>query len=238
LKLLVFTATYNEKDNVIPLIHGVWQVVPEADLLIIDDASPDGTGRLLDMESSKNSKLKVIHRPGKLGVGSAHKIALQYALDQNYDKLVTMDADFSHEPSVIREMNTRLDEYEFVIGSRFVNGGRVDYVGFRRFISLGANWMARYLLGIKLHETTTSFRGFRRSLLQKLPIKTIEAEGYSFFLECSYFICLTTKNFFEIPIHFKDRQFGQSKISKHEILMGFLTVFRLFFYRVLRVVGR
>jgi dolichol-phosphate mannosyltransferase len=231
-KTLVFTATYNEKENITPLLEGIWNSVPSADIFVIDDNSPDGTGKVLDSIANNNSKLIVRHREGKLGVGSAHREALAYARDKGYGILITMDADFSHDPSVVKTMIEALAKHEFVIGSRFIHGGQLDYHGFRRFISFGANLLARYVLGITCRETTTSFRGFRASLLQRLPINKVKAEGYSFFLECTYIICRTTQSVLEIPIHFQDRRFGQSKISQSEIYKGLFTVLRLCFSRV------
>jgi len=226
-KVLVFTATYNEKENITPLLEGIWNSVPNADIYVIDDNSPDGTGDVLDAISKNNWKLKVHHRAGKLGVGSAHSEAITYARTQGYGKLITMDADFSHDPAVIKSLVEALDKYEFVIGSRFAEGGKLDYHGFRRFISFGANFLSRYVLGITCRETTTSFRGFHASLLERLPIKDVKADGYSFFLECTYMICRTTKSVHEIPIHFQDRRYGQSKISQSEIYKGLFTVLRL-----------
>lgn len=227
-KVLIFTATYNERDNIILLLEGIWQVVPQAEILVIDDNSPDGTGQVLDDIADKDSRLLVQHRSGKMGVGSAHREAITFARRNSYDALITMDADFSHDPWVIPQMLHALDQnYDYIVGSRFVEGSKIDYVGFRRMISIGANILARGGLGITCRETTTSFRCFSRELLQRLPIDQVKADGYSFFLECTFLICRTTRKILEIPIHFQDRRFGQSKISKNEIYRGFLTLARL-----------
>lgn len=231
-KTLVFTATYNEKQNIPLLIDQIWKAVPNTDIFVIDDNSPDGTGLVLEQIAKENSRLSIKHRPGKMGVGSAHREAITYAREKGYDMLITMDADFSHDPKVIEQMVKGLEKNDFVIGSRFAPGGQLDYHGFRRFISVGANLLARYALGITCSETTTSFRGFSKGMLNKLPIDQVKAEGYSFFLECTYLVCRTTKNILEIPIHFQDRMYGQSKISQAEIYKGFLTLFRLFFKRL------
>lgn len=231
-KLLVFTATYNESGNISPLLDGIWSAAPLAQVLVIDDGSPDGTGKVLDAIARKNSNLIVKHRPGKMGVGSAHREALLFARETGYDTVISLDADFSHDPLVISKIMEALKTHEFVIGSRFIAGGRLDYRGFRRLISWGANRLARAALGIRFRETTTSFRGFTKSLLKRLPIELIQSEGYSFFLECSYFVGRTTKRVLEIPIHFQDRRFGQSKISQSEIYNGFFTLFRLFSKRL------
>lgn len=231
-RTLVFAATYNERDNIEKLIAQIWQAVPATDILIVDDNSPDGTGQVLDQIAAKNPKLKVIHRSGKLGVGSAHKVAFRYARENGYAALVTMDADFSHDPQVIPKLLAALAGHDFVIGSRFAPGGSLDYSGFRLLISRGANFLARTLLGIIPYETTTSFRAFGPKMLASLPIENVQADGYSFFLECTYLICRHTNKVFEIPIHFLDRVHGKSKISNKEILNGFLTLFRLFFSRI------
>jgi dolichol-phosphate mannosyltransferase len=231
-KVLVFTATYNERENVTPLIEGIWGSAPHADIFVIDDNSPDGTGEVLDSIAKENSKLKIRHRAGKLGVGSAHREAINYARENGYQKLITMDADFSHDPKVIQLIVESLNQYEYVVGSRFVDGGKLDYHGLRRLISFGANFLSRYALGITCRETTTSFRGFNDTLLARLPINEVKAEGYSFFLECTYIICRTTKSVLEIPIHFQDRRYGKSKISRMEIYNGLLTVLRLFLSRL------
>lgn len=231
-KTLVFTATYNERDNILLLLEEIWQYAPTADILVTDDNSPDGTGQVLDEAAKKNSRLIVRHRPGKMGVGSAHREAITFAREKSYDALITMDADFSHDPAVIPQMIAALDQYDYIVGSRFIEGGKVDYIGFRRVISVGANILARGGLGITCRETTTSFRCFSRELLLKLPIEQVKADGYSFFLECTFLICRTTQKILEIPIHFQDRRFGQSKISKNEIYRGFLTLGRLTLLRL------
>jgi dolichol-phosphate mannosyltransferase len=236
-RTLVFTATYNEAGNIEPLLNEIWLAVPETSVLVVDDNSPDGTGKILDQIASRNPKLIVIHRPGKMGVGSAHKLAITYAADNGFDALVTMDADFSHEPKVLPALFGGLKQNHFVIGSRFVEGGRLDYTGFRLFISHGANFLAHALLGVIPRETTTSFRAFSRELLKTIPVQQIEADGYSFFLECTDSISLMTKRILEVPIHFQDRRYGKSKISKREIYMGFLTVGRLALDRARRIFG-
>ena len=151
-KILVFTATYNEKDNISIFLEKVWSEVPSADILVVDDNSPDGTGTLLDDISQKDSRLKVIHRPGKLGLGTAHHLGMLFAIRNGYSSLITMDADLSHDPSDIPALLQRLNTFDFVIGSRYMKGGSCDYKGYRRNVSLSANLAARKLLGIPLHE--------------------------------------------------------------------------------------
>jgi len=231
-RALVFTATYNEVDNIDALLKEVWASSPEAHVLVVDDNSKDGTGELLDRIASKTDKLHIIHRPRKLGLGTAHKVAFKFAAEQNFDVLITMDADFSHNPSYIPQMLDLIAGGEdFVIGSRFMEGGSCDYSGGRLFVSRSANIAAKFLLGLKHHEATTSFRAFNRHLITKLDLDTIRQNGYSFFLESVYRISRFTEKTVEIPIHFEDRRMGTTKISRKELRKGFFTLLRLGFER-------
>ena len=196
-------------------------------MLIVDDNSPDGTGPLLgEIAGQRGGQLHVIHRPGKLGLGTAHKLAFKFALKNGYDALITMDADYSHHPKYLRQMVQELAKSEFVTASRYVKGGRCDYDWKRQLLSRCANFMARSLLGISLHETTTSYRGFNRSLLEKMPVDRIKAEGYAFF-ESIFHAVRIAKTSSEFPIHFEDRRAGVSKISKKEIYRSVIRLLRL-----------
>ncbi len=213
--LLVFTATYNEADNIENLVRDVLAACPNAHLLIIDDASPDGTGRLLEQMKQTEARLSVVHRPLKLGLGSAHQLAM------------LLDADYSHDPAVIPRLVSELAEADFVIGARYAEGGSCDYHGYRKTVSLGANWAARFLLGIPLHEFTTSFRAFRVDFIRRLDLTRIRSHGYSFFLESVYRLHQAGARLREIPIHFRDRRAGTSKIPKFEIFVGMHQLIRL-----------
>jgi dolichol-phosphate mannosyltransferase len=231
-RVLVFTATYNEADNVVSLVREVFASLPQCDMLVVDDNSPDGTGRILDELRTQNSRLLVIHRSGKNGLGSAHKLAIQYAIAQGYDALITMDADFSHDPKYLPQMLRELESADFVIGSRYAPGGSCEYPPSRVALSRTANTLTRTLLGIPLRETTTSYRGFRRSLLERMNVDSIHADGYSYFVESLYQIsCIARSNgehrMAEFPIRFVDRRAGSTKISKREIWRGFTTLARL-----------
>jgi dolichol-phosphate mannosyltransferase len=243
-KVLVFTATYNELDNILPLVETILASLPTCDILVVDDNSPDGTGKLLEELRARQPRLQVIHRSGKNGLGSAHKLGMKYALENGYDALVTMDADFSHDPRVLPEMMRHLEAAEFVIGSRYVTGGSCEYPPSRVVLSTVANFLTRAILSIPVHETTTSYRGFRRSLLERMDVDAIRSEGYSFFVESIYQIRrLTTQGggslqgMTEFPIRFADRRAGSSKISKKEIWKGFSTLFRLGVQRALPFVA-
>jgi len=233
---LIFTATLNEVDNLESFVADCLAQLPDADMLVVDDNSPDGTGKLLDkLLGQYNGRLHVIHRPRKLGLGSAHKLAMKFALNGHYDALITMDADYSHHPRYLPTLRKLLSESEFVTGSRYVEGGRCDYGAGRQVISRGANFLARSLLGVKLYETTTSYRGFRRSLLLKLPIDKIKAEGYAFFFESIFHACRIADHVSEFPIHFEDRRAGTSKISKKEVFRAMIRLGRLTARRLLRM---
>ena len=231
-KLLVFTATYNEKDNITFFLEGVWRAVPSADILIVDDSSPDGTGVLLDQLAQREPRLKVVHRPGKLGLGTAHHLGILFAIRGGYSHLITMDADLSHDPSNIPALLNRLATFDFVIGSRYMDGGSCDYKGYRRNISIAANIAARKLLGIPLHEFTTSFRAFQVSKLAQVDFVKLHNNGYSFFMESVYRFSQAGLTLSECPINFRDRYAGTSKIPKFEIFRGIRKLLQLFISRL------
>lgn len=219
-KILVFFATYNELGNIDRMLQGVWKNCPHADVLVVDDNSPDGTGNLLNEFVLKGSRLKIIHRPGKLGLGSAHFMAMFYAIANQYDYLVTMDADLSHDPADIPRILEGLAIGDFVIGSRYMPGGSCDYSGYRKQLSLVANSAARLLTGISLHEFTTSYRGFNVEALAKVNFNWVGNYGYSFFLESIVRLNAAGLTIQEIPIHFYNRHSGNSKIPTFEIFRG------------------
>jgi len=231
-KTLIFTATYNEGENIVPLCVAILGLDPGYEMLVVDDNSPDGTGRLLDELAAAHSRLKVVHRPGKMGLGSAHELAMEYAKQQHYAALVTMDADFSHDPNDIPRLLKALDGVDFVTGSRYMKGGSCNYTGYRRVISIWANWWARRLLGIPLHEMTTSFRAFDIDFLRRVDLGQIKSNGYSFFMEIVFRLTRVGGRRTEVPICFADRRAGASKIPPFEIFNGlrhllYLTSLRL-----------
>jgi dolichol-phosphate mannosyltransferase len=238
-KILVFTATYNEADNIGPLVREVFTLLPTCDMLVVDDNSPDGTGRIIKELKLTYPRLQAIHRPGKNGLGTAHKLAIKFALTKGYEALITMDADFSHHPNYLPEMVHQLESAEFVIGSRFVPGGSCEYPLPRVALSVGANTLTRMLLGIPLRETTTAYRGFRRSLLERMNVDAIRSDGYSFFVESIFQITRlererrASRPMREFPIRFEDRRAGSTKISKKEIWNGMRTLGRLAVERAL-----
>lgn len=235
MKTLVFTATYNEKENIRSLCEEIHSLYPDFDILVVDDNSPDGTGEIVEDLSLKIPCLKIIKRHSKLGLGTAHQLAMLYALYKGYNHLVTMDADLSHSPSDIGRLLDGLVNADFVIGSRYMPGGQCNYKGYRKYLSILANLSARLLLGIPLHEFTNSYRAFRVSVLTNLNYSKLQTRGYSFFIESIFRLNQINARISEIPITFRDRFNGESKIPKYEIYRGIykllkLSVLRLFKY--------
>ncbi len=235
-KTLIFTATYNESDNITSLCTRILELDVGYDMLVLDDNSPDGTGKILEELAAKNSRLTVIHRPGKMGLGSAHETAMEYAETRHYETLLTLDADYSHNPDDIPRLVAALDGADFVTGSRYMKGGSCNYSGYRRVISILANWGARRLLGIQLHEMTTSFRAFRVDFLRQVDIGAIKSNGYSFFMEIVFRLSRVGARMKEVPICFADRRAGVSKIPSLEIFnglrhLGYLAWLRLIWKR-------
>ena len=232
-RLLVFTATYNERDNIRVLLSGIWKAAPRAHVLVVDDNSPDGTGALLDSIAVSEPRLFIIHRHGKLGLGTAHHLAMLFALRNGYDTLVAMDADLSHDPVDIPKLVAGLAVADFVTGSRYMQGGSCDYSGYRFFVSKAANTAARFLLRLPLHEFTTSFRAFSVRRLADLDFTKMHNGGYSFFMESVFRLHQAGFRLAEAPIHFRDRTAGNSKIPRFEIVRGMRKLLHLAALRTL-----
>lgn len=226
-KTLVFTATYNEVQNIKKLISLIYKNFPKADILVIDDNSPDLTYKLLKKLKKKYKNLKIKLRDKKYGLDSAHKFAYDFAKKNGYVKLITMDADLSHNPIEIKKIVRLLDKSEFVIGSRYIKGGKCELPLLRYLISFFGNKFIKFFLGIKCNEFTTSYRGFNLIKLKNFSLKKIKSKGYSFFMETLYLINKKNFKITEIPIKFKNRIYGKSKIPKIEILRTFFNIIRL-----------
>jgi len=216
-KILIFTATYNEKDNIEHLIRSINDNNSEVDIFIIDDQSPDHTYvKIKDLQKEySNIFLKI--RNFKSGLDTAHKEAYEFALSNNYDYLITMDADLSHDPKEIKNFVNSLSEFPFVIGSRYVEGGSCLMSGKRLVLSKFGNKLIRNILQINSNEFTTSYRGFNLSKLKNFHLNQVNNKGYSFFMGTLFEIDKLGYEIKEIPIIFKDRQKGFSKIPKIEI---------------------
>ena len=228
-KILIFTATYNEVKNVEELIAGIKSNCKYADILIIDDNSPDGTGILLKKIEQEDNSLKVIIRDGKLGLDTAHKFAYEYALSNNYHYLITMDADLSHNPEEIPTFLENVYDNDFVLGSRYMVGGKNKLNLFRFLLSFFGNKLIKYLLSLKCTEFTSSYRAFNLKKMKDFHMEKINSKGYSFFMETIYQINKQGFKIIEVPIIFEVRLQGVSKIPKVEVFRTLLNIFRLYF---------
>ncbi len=230
---LVTIATYNEMENLPLLVEAVFAVAPDVHILVVDDNSPDGTGRWCDEYAAKDSRLRCIHREGKLGLGTATILALQTGIQQGYRYILNMDADFSHPPEKIPELIAAMAPCEsppadVAIGSRYVPGGTVaGWPRTRRWMSAAVNGYARLLLRLPVRDCSGAFRCYRASRLQKLDFATIQSRGYSFQEEVLYRLKRAGTVFREVPITFTDRRRGKSKINTREALEALLIIARL-----------
>jgi dolichol-phosphate mannosyltransferase len=230
-KSLVFFATYNEAGNVIPLLNSIVSHAPEADILVVDDSSSDGT--VATIQSLGLPRLDILVRKGKLGLGTAHLLALAYAQYHDYDVVITMDGDLSHDPSHLPALLADVAAgSDMSIGSRYMPGGSCDYTGYRLHISKLGNIAARFLLRIKLHEFTTSFRAFRVESLRRIDFSTLLVGGYSFFLTMVAEAASRGLRITETPIRFRERGYGTSKIPAFEAFRGMANLLRLALRRV------
>jgi dolichol-phosphate mannosyltransferase len=228
-RTLVCIPTFDEAANILPLIDAIHAAAEEVDLLVIDDASPDGTGELVRERTLKDPFLNVMSRPGKLGLGSAYMAGFAYGLQHGYQSLVTMDADFSHPPAQLRRLLAAVDDgVNLAIGSRYVPGGAVEGWGFnRRLLSAGGNAFARSLLSLQTHDCTSGFRCYGLRAVQFLVTRALRSSGYSALIELLARCERAGFTIAEIPITFVDRMHGKSKISRQEIGRAIVTVLRL-----------
>jgi dolichol-phosphate mannosyltransferase len=230
-KPIIVIPTYNEKENIAKLISKIFDLkIDNLNIIVVDDNSPDKTADIVKKLQEKYKNLSLIKREGKLGLGSAYIAGFKKALELKADYIFEMDADFSHDPDDIPRMLEAIKNADLVIGSRKIKGGKVIGWGARRkFQSNGAMWFSRLLLNLKAKDVTAGFRCFRSEVLKKININSIKSNGYAFQEELLY---RTQKNNFtikEIPVIFVDRQEGQSKLSKKDILEFFSIIIKLKF---------
>ena len=228
-KTLIFTATYNEVDNVEALVKRIAKYSKNTDILIIDDNSPDGTKKIIFRLQKRLKRLNVIIRRGKLGLDTAHKFAYNFAIKKGYTNLITMDADLSHDPIKINKMIKILKNNEFVIGSRYMVGGKCEMSFIRTLLSFFGNKFIKIFLNINCNEFTTSYRGFNLKKLNKFNLNKVNSNGYSFFMETIVRLKRSGFNIKEIPINFRNRIHGKSKIPKIEIFRTLKNVILLYF---------
>ncbi len=215
MKITIITPTYNEAENLPNLVSALFALPLDLYILVVDDNSPDGTGQVADRLAGSDSRVRVHHRAGKLGLRSAYLEGIQIALAGGADVIVQMDADFSHDPAALVDMAKRLENADVVLGSRYVDGGSVDrqWPLWRKSLSAFGNFYARTILGLPLRDVTTGYRMWRRATLEGMPLHRIQANGYIFLVEMIYLAHCVEYRIGESPIYFADRRWGKSKMS-------------------------
>jgi dolichol-phosphate mannosyltransferase len=234
--LLIAIPTYNERDNIGALLTSLLDLHPSAHVVVIDDASPDGTGALVADRAHKDSRIHLIARDQKSGIGSAYRTAFAWALEQGFALVISMDADWSHDPREISLLLEAVKEADVVVGSRYVAGGRIgDWPWSRLVLSRGANALARLLVGRHLSDWTSGFKCYRASMLKALPFGAggIDSEGYAFQVDILYHCHQAGFRICEVPIVFTDRRLGRTKMSRGEVYLGILMLVRIAWRRLL-----
>ena len=215
MEITVVTPTYNEAENLPKLVSALFALPLDLQLLVVDDNSPDGTGKIADELAEQEHRISVLHRPGKLGLRSAYLNAFQQVMQRDTGAIVQMDADFSHDPAVLVDMAKRIETCDLVIGSRYVEGGSVDerWPLWRKSLSAFGNYYARSILNFPLRDVTTGYRMWRSKTLQSMPLERIRSNGYVFLVEMAYLAYCLEYCISEVPIYFADRRWGKSKMS-------------------------
>lgn len=217
-RVAVLVPTYNERENIRRILARVRAAVPEADVMVLDDNSPDGTGLVADAIAAHDPQVHVLHRTGKAGLGAAYLAGFAWALERGYDAAVEMDADGSHKPEQLRALLVAAQDADVVIGSRWVHGGSVvNWPAHRRALSVGANLYTRILLGMPVSDATAGFRVYRASALRRLALETVRSQGYCFQVDMTWRAVKQGMVVLEVPIEFVERAIGYSKMS-HDIV--------------------
>ena len=223
MKVLVIMPTFNEAGNIHNAVTRLFEHNKEVDLLIVDDSSPDGTGQLADALAKSNKRISVLHRAGKEGLGAAYIAGFRWAFERGYDYLVEMDADGSHRPEDLPKLLAVCENFDLVIGSRYVRGGKtMNWPFYRQWLSRGGNVYARFMLGSKLNDMTAGFRVFNADFLKKFDFESINARGYSFQIEMAYRTIRSGGKAAEVPITFVEREIGVSKMSTNIVTEALL----------------
>jgi dolichol-phosphate mannosyltransferase len=227
-RILVVLATYNEIENLPSLVEAVHRELPGAEVLVVDDNSPDGTGRWCDEFAASTPWFSCLHREGKLGLGSALAAGMRQAIDGDYRLLLTLDADWSHPPDCLPQLVAASERAEVVIGSRYCPGGRIEgWPWYRRVASRSNNWLSRRLVGLPTSDSSGNFRVYEVRLLGQLDWDKLQTTGYSFLEEIIWHLDRLDARFVEVPITFTNRQAGASKIGLREIGGKLATLSRL-----------
>ncbi|MBL8787411.1 MAG: polyprenol monophosphomannose synthase [Deltaproteobacteria bacterium] len=225
---LIIIPTYEERDNLPRLVDAIFAVVPKVHLLIVDDNSPDGTGQLADALAAKDGRVHVMHRAGKLGLGTAYIAGFKWALGRDYHRIFEMDCDFSHQPKYLADFLQASSTADLVLGCRYMKGGGTeDWTWFRRFVSKGGNFYARAVMGLRFRDLTGGFKCFRREVLEAIDLDAVKSKGYAFQIELTYRAHLAGFRIAEVPIIFPDRKVGQSKMSGRIVREAMINVVKL-----------
>jgi dolichol-phosphate mannosyltransferase len=227
-RTLVALATYNEIENLPSLVDEILRILPDANIVVIDDNSPDGTGRWCNERAASEPRLMCLHRPAKQGLGTATLAATRYAIDRGYDVLVTLDADWSHNPRYLPDLLRAIDEVDVAVGSRYCAGGGTEgWPLHRRLMSSAVNSLSRALLRLPVGDSSGAFRAYRVAKLREIDLAKIQATGYACMEEILWCLHRAGASFIEVPITFRDRRAGQSKISVREAAAKLGTLLRL-----------
>ncbi len=228
-RALVIVPTYNERENLPRIIPLILKQDPRIHVLVVDDGSPDGTGEIADAIAADDERVNVLHRAGKLGLGTAYLAGFRWGLDQGFDYLLEMDADFSHDPNHLPAFLEAIEEFDLVLGSRYLHG-RVTVVNWpigRLLLSYFANVYARWITGVPVADLTGGFKCFRREVLEAIPLEAVESNGYAFQIEMTFRAWSRRFRIGEVPIMFVDRDIGESKMSKSIVREAVWRVWRL-----------
>lgn len=229
-KALVVIPTYNEAENIPRLIPTVLSQAANLEVLVVDDGSPDGTAGLVRDMMSVDSRIHLLERPGKMGLGTAYVAGFKFAIEHKYDFVFEMDADFSHSPKELPNFLKKMVEFDLVIGSRYINGVRVlNWPMQRLLLSYFANIYTRIITGLPVHDATGGFKCYRRTVLESIDLDAIKSNGYAFQIEISYKVWKRGFRIVEIPIIFLDRRSGTSKMSKSIVYEAVFMLWKLRF---------
>lgn len=229
-RILVVIPTFNESENIARLIPQVLEQADGVEVLVVDDSSPDGTGNIVRAMGASDARIRLLERPGKMGLGTAYVAGFKYALARGYDYVFEMDADFSHSPKEIPNFLAKIHECDLVVGSRYTNGVRVlNWPMQRLLLSWTANIWTRFMTGLPLNDATGGFKCYRIDVLKGINLDSITSNGYAFQIEMSYKAWRRGFRLGEIPIVFLDRHAGKSKMSKHIVYEAFFMLWKLRF---------
>lgn len=223
--MLVVIPTYNERENLGPILDRLHKALPDVDVLVVDDGSPDGTGELADERAAANERVHVLHRTEKSGLGAAYIAGFRWGLAREYNTIVEMDADGSHAPEDLPRLLDAVGDADLAIGSRYVPGGNVvNWPVNRQILSRGANVYSQLALGMRVRDITAGFRAYRRPVLEKLALDEVNSHGYCFQIDLTLRTADAGFEIVEVPITFTEREIGESKMSGSIIREAFLRV--------------